>query len=336
MNMRNPFLHLVCLAAACGGAPAESARRSSQTDLVVANGEELNGEELNGEELNGTALGSRLASVSLSGVVLSDGTALDTAWLEGTVFHGTAGAAQFGGADFDRAHFFATSDTGVTVELRVRGITALAPPDDDVWTYGVQFRSDAGWVPLCGGQNDDNQFQFATGLFGNDQGGGVKAIPVSGAWDGRRGVPGAGGKIADSGVFTFGCMGIGAIAKCVYPIGYKPWKTVGGVLLDRHHQACVRLIRADFCGDGTPNTKAGNRVNVYDGVGVQQDTKLWLIEAEWDENGARCFNPLNRSHALLAPCFNDRALAACGAPIDFYLGALLMDETPPLSSLSLF
>ena len=108
----------------------------------------------------------------------------------------------------------------------------------------------------------------------------------------------------------------------------KPWRWWNGQNLDRWHQACVRLIRADFCGDGTPYTVNGQRVNVYDGIGIQQDTRWdWLIEAEWDEKGARCFNPVNRSHSLV-PCFNDRALAVCGLWLDFRLGALLMNETP--------
>jgi len=288
------------------------------------NGESLNGESLNGESLNGRPLGSSVTAVSFNGVTLKSNAVLDSAWLNGTVFYGTSGGVTFSGDDFRKATFSATTDSGATISLRIQGIGQEAPPDDDVWEYQVMWSAGGDWQPLCVDVNGNS----------------VPAIPVNGIWDHRRGVPGGGAKINDPSSFTFACEGMGAVAKCVFPIGYKPWKSVNGVSLDRWHQACVRLIRADFCGDGTPYTVNGQRVNLYDGVGVQQDTRDWLIEAEWDENGARCFNPVNRSHWFV-PCFNDRALAACGAPIDFQSGpdscnpqlglfgcALLMDETP--------
>src|SRR5207237_2167563 len=217
--MKSPCIALLCLLAACGGGvPGEPAHRSSNTDLVVSNGEELNGEELNGEELNGTSLGSRLVSVAFAGAFLKDGTNLDTAWLDGSMFRGTAGTSQFAGMDFEGAHFFAITDTGATVELRVKNLATLSPPDDDVWTYRVQFRSDDGWNALCGFTTTGNFFSG----FSSEP---IRATAVSGVWDGRRGVPGGGAKIADPSVFTLSCMGVGAIAKCISPIGYKPWKT---------------------------------------------------------------------------------------------------------------
>lgn len=291
------------------------------------NGRHLNGRHLNGRHLNGVDLGSTIAAVSFQDVSL-DEEKLDRTWLSGTVFNGWRGEVTYSGTLFAGAQFSGVTDTGVPVDVRIDSIGREAAPDDDVWNYWVSFRIPAtvagdyfeedAWSPACS----------------DDAGVAVAAIPVNGRWDYRTGVRGGGGKIADPDSFTFACKGLGAIAKCLFPIGYKPWKTVKGVSLDRQHQACVRLIRGDFCGTGTPYTVDGSAVDLYDGVGVQKSTAfLWLIEAEWDENGARCFNPLNRSHKLLIPCFNDRALAACGAPIDFWLGALLMNKTPPLSQL---
>src|SRR5207302_1954997 len=51
-----------------------------------------------------------------------------------------------------------------------------------------------------------------------------------------------------------------------------------------------RMIRADYCGDGTSWTVNGRRINVYDGLGVQTDTASWSFEAEWDAHGARCLH----------------------------------------------
>ncbi|TMA30106.1 MAG: hypothetical protein E6J78_00375 [Deltaproteobacteria bacterium] len=333
-----PLFRALCLISsallACGNGQSSLSNGRSSEDVFgngeslngeSLNGESLNGESLNGESLNGTPLGSSVTAVSFSGVQLN-GNVLDSTSLNGTVFSGTGGGTTFSGYAFRRAIFNATTDSGAIISLRIQGISQEAPPNDDVWDYWLTWSADGGdnWQPFCV----------------NASGNTVPAIPVNGIWDHRRGVPGGGAKIDDPSSFTFACKGMGAVAKCVFPIGYKPWKTVNGVSLDRWHQACVRLIRADFCGDGTPYTVNGQRVNLYDGIGVQQDTRYWLIEAEWDENGARCFNPVNRSHWFV-PCFNDRALAVCGAPFDFQRGpdscdprlglfgcTLLMDETP--------
>jgi hypothetical protein len=301
----------------CGGA-AHDPFHSPSTDAVFSNGESLNGESLNGESLNGESLngssfGSSLVSVSFAGASLRRGDSLTSTWLSGTVFYGTDPYESVeSGWDFAGARFQGTTDTGAQMPLYIAGIRQEQWPNDDVWEYWVSFYDGESWNPLCV----------------NSQGYWVPAIPVNGRWNHARGVPGGGAKIADPSSFTFACKGMGAIAKCVYPIGYKPWKTVNGVSLDRAHQACVRLLRGDFCGLGVPYTRNGNRVDIYDGIGIQQDTQpLWLFEAEWDQNGARCFNPLNRSHSFV-PCFNVRALSVCGTPLDYQLGALLMDKTP--------
>jgi hypothetical protein len=316
MPHRTLAISLLAALLACGGGHDPSfAQRSSEAVFANGNnlnGNNLNGNNLNGNNLNGTALGSEVVSVSFRGVTLGD-RPLDWVWLWGTIFVGANEEDFFFGRDFYRAEFQGTTDNGSVLTLRIDGMQQQAPPDDDVWGYKVSFFNGVSWLPLCL----------------NAAGSPSLAIPVNGVWNHAQGVPGGGAKIDDPSAFTFSCMGTGAIAKCVYPIGYKPWKSVKGHSLDRWHQTCVRLIRADFCGNGKPYTTNGQRVDLYDGLGVQRDTEpLWLFEADWDEHGARCFNPLNRSHALLIPCFNDRALSTCGLPIDFMLGAVLMNKTP--------
>lgn len=153
----------------------------------------------------------------------------------------------------------------------------------------------------------------------------VSAIPVAGRWDYRQGVLGGGSKLDDPSTFTFACEG-SAITKCIH-LGYKPWATVNGTSLAGHHQTCTRLIRADFCGDGTSYTVDGQWVNLYDGVGLQQDTEEWYLEAEWDGAGARCFSPHNRYHSHV-PCYLERTQSACGQLSHFSTGTLLMSESP--------
>src|SRR5262249_8280834 len=142
----------------------------------------------------------------------------------------------------------------------------------DVWMYGVSYNaSGTTWTPLCG--------LDATGAP-------ILAIPVAGVWNYSMGVVGGGAYTADPTRFTFGCRG-NATAKRV-EWGYKPWKTVNGVKLTNHHVACTRMVRADYCGDGSTYTVNGTPIDIYDGLGIQLDTAAWQVDAEWQPTGARC------------------------------------------------
>jgi hypothetical protein len=278
------------------------------------NGSNLNGSNLNGSNLNSEALGQTLVSVAYAGALREglSGNKLDAVWLEGTVFHGTQGQQTFSGLDFNQARFQGTLGSGARVWLRVDAMTPHTGPDGDLWTYRVSYQEprDGLWYPVCKGEG----------------GTALDAIPVAGRWDYRHGLPGEGGrKIDDPAAFTFGCEGA-AIAKCVR-WGYKPWASVQGVSLAAHHQTCTRLVRADFCGDGTSHTVTGQWVNLYDTVGIQADTEDWYMEAEWDANGARCFSPHNRSHEHVS-CYDARKESSCGQPGHFSTGTLVMTETP--------
>jgi hypothetical protein len=291
------------------------------------NGSNLNGSNLNGDELNGQGLVRMLVSVDYAGAWLErwgggrpwggEGSArreggLDKVWLDGSVFHGRSRGRHFFGLDFARARFRGNLDDGGQVELRVESITPGMGENRDVWTYRVSYRepADGQWYPLC---QDEN---------GRPAG----AIAVAGRWDYRQGLPGEGGaKYDDPLTFTFACEGA-AIAKCIR-FGYKPWASVNGVSLAAHHQACTRLVRADYCGDGTSHTVNGQWVNVYDTVGVQRDTETWGLEAEWDTGGARCFTDHNRAHAPVS-CPAAPEKTQCGTEASFSTGTLLRSETP--------
>ena len=138
----------------------------------------------------------------------------------------------------------------------------------DIWFYELSYQTTTGWQPLCG----------ADGTTPN------RAIAVAGVW---QPVPGDSAHYAASTTeFTWACQGH-TIAKCV-ELGYKPW--TGYV---DHLQACVRLLRGDFCGDGTTYTVDGIDLNLYDDVGVQADTEDWAPEAAWGPDGAVCVNKHN-------------------------------------------
>ena len=137
--------------------------------------------------------------------------------------------------------------------------------DREVYLYTVLYRSiaDDQWHYLC--QPDP------TGV--------AKATPLAGRWDQT------GAHINDDSI-TFACTN-GALAKCVR-WGYKPWKTVNGESLRDYHQACTRLVRADYCGNGVGHTQDGTLIDVYDRLGIQQRTKKsgMSFEAAWNVDGA--------------------------------------------------
>lgn len=106
------------------------------------------------------------------------------------------------------------------------------------------------------------------------------------------------------GGFELTCTG-GALGKCIR-FGYRPWDTTPeGLPLAAHYQACVRMIRADYCG-GEPTTRDGMRIDLFDDVGINapgEDASL-VFEAGWTPEGAVCVHhtrvPENIDLAALA------------------------------------
>ena len=93
------------------------------------------------------------------------------------------------------------------------------------------------------------------------------------------------------GAITLTCSS-GAVGKCVR-FGYKPWaKGPHGEDLTPYHAACVRMVRADYCGDDQPHTKNGTFIDLYDGLGIQKreakDHPEFAFEAGWAPSGAVC------------------------------------------------
>jgi hypothetical protein len=116
-----------------------------------------------------------------------------------------------------------------------------------------------------------------------------RALAVGGTWDRTGAHQDAPGRI------TLACE-TGAIAKCVR-WGYKPWEAAVGGPLAPLHQACTRMARADYCGNGESHTRDGTPIDLYDARGVlartTRATALWQpdrasFEAAWGPDGAVC------------------------------------------------
>lgn len=104
------------------------------------------------------------------------------------------------------------------------------------------------------------------------------------------------------------CTG-GAEGKCVR-FGYKPWGFgPNQVSLAPYYQACVRLVRADYCGDGVGHTRDGTPIDIFDRIVIQRDETApgMTFEAAWGPEGAVCVR-----HTRLPDVLDSAALAtAC-------------------------
>jgi hypothetical protein len=93
--------------------------------------------------------------------------------------------------------------------------------------------------------------------------------------------------VADGRIAIF-CTG-GALGKCIR-MGYRPWAVRDGVALGPYWRACVKMIRADYCGDDQPTTLNNMLIDLYDRLGIQKpgaNAEL-TFESAWDEDGAIC------------------------------------------------
>ena len=166
-------------------------------------------------------------------------------------------------------------DDGHRVTFRIDSIAAdTRDSEGETHLYGLSMKVGGAWEPYCAPDADGRR----------------AAIPLSGSYD----VSLAKMRVdAGSDTLTFACTS-GAIGKCVR-FGYKPWKAEErAISLGDLHAACVRMIRADYCGNGQAHTVNGTRIDVYDRRGVQMPdpdpSHREQLEAGWSPTGATYLN----------------------------------------------
>lgn len=276
----------------------------------------LVGIDLNGTELEGAPIGeAHLVGVSRSGVLTAKGKVVSV------TLAGSRLMPSSGGASLEAlvgAELVGLLDDGQTVPLVVAAVErAPENHNKDVILYDVDVAASSGSQPLCG--FDDN-------------GARRRAIALAGRWDFSEGTATGGAWVDDPEVFTLACQGF-VVAKCV-EAGYKPWRKAlvcakgegcKVVELAAWHQACTRLLRADYCGDGRSHTVDGVPVNLFDNLGVRSDGEAWRTEAEWDANGARCVATVRRPDQVPA-CFDELVTDDCGDPAHGQDGTLIISE----------
>ena len=275
--------------------------RSVNDNGIEANGVLANGMRLNGMRLNGflTGLIEQVLS-SLNDLEFQSGSLL-RAW------HAASGTykvgAQLNGMAFDID--FEVDGVPQNGQMRIVSVTqSSAQPD--VYFYNIESKNASGvWVSAC--------YDGA----GNP----TEAIAVEGNFDSNTGT-----RTSDVGL-TWACRGA-AIAKAI-EWGYRPWVNTSH---KNHHQAAVRMIRADYCGNGVHHTTNGNPIDVADSMGIQTHESAWNIEAGWGVNGAVCVNTPRKLYwpkNTLNPCSN---LPACGTNPITQMGALLTTRAVPNSN----
>ncbi|MCY1015907.1 ADYC domain-containing protein [Pyxidicoccus sp. MSG2] len=218
-----------------------------------------------------------LGSAALKGVRIEDGRLVAPALVN----------ERFAGAMLQ-----GTASDGQPVEVALCAVETDADDPSLVW-YRIQVwnAESATWANPCTATNRVPA---------------PRALAVPGIWDetgARRDLPGK---------FTFACEN-GAIAKCI-DWGYKPWATKEGRSLQDLHQACTRMVRADYCGDGRSHTQEENPIDMYDEFKLltrtTQASRSWdptkaSFEAAWTPEGASCLARTRDGQAIetiLAQC----------------------------------
>jgi hypothetical protein len=199
------------------------------------------------------------------------------------------------GLYFEGSDLEAVLGNGDTIEIHIDDIST-----DDVPGF-MTYKISVDGVNLCGTDGQGNP---------------VKAYPLNGRWDYATGA-----FIDDPDAWTIACRGA-ALAKC-FEIGYSRFGTnaATGIANSDYHEACVRMIRADYCGNGISTTHDGTLVDVWDKGNTQIRTAeaSLKLEAEWGPNGATCIkhtrwdtSAVGDVDAYIASTCNSRNVA-CGA-----------------------
>ncbi len=206
-------------------------------------------------------------------------------------------------------------DIGDGTTLRIEGVRQdMLDPSGEVLLHRFSVRAgDGAWQNPC---EPDREGQR-------------EGLPIAGRWD-------ADGRFrSDHAKFALSCTS-GAQAKCVR-FGYKPWKqTADGTSLAPLYEACVRMVRADYCGNGEATTRDGTAIDIFDRHGIQRaETGAdFRFEAGWSAEGAVCVaHPRIVEHldldALAARCprLRDALGRECTEQRAHALGALVFNRS---------
>jgi hypothetical protein len=275
---------------------------------VEVEAEVLQDPRTNGVVFDGAAFGSeamRLTGGNIGGLELEN-LAVEQGQFRGTTYV-NGQFVKLSGKDFMFARLqvaldsFDEKNNPITRKMTIY-ISDVYPisADSSILAHQIQvYKEDSQqWAPYCAN--------------------GGSSIPLNGAWD-----PHSKDALGGADLVTLACRD-GALAKCT-EWGYWPWATTldcnedgtkcEWVELGELHQACTRMLRADYCGDGTAHTVDGVAIDVFDDLDISKRVTKWPVEAEWGPDGATCLGHNFRSApaGVKPACFASIAqLPECG------------------------
>ena len=243
----------------------------------LPNGTQTNGRLTNGRLTNGRLTNGRLTNGRLTNGTVVAGTEEENHWvLEAVEIDGglvSAGAALIGMEMDGRL------TDGSIQRVRVSDFSDTTVPGMEL--YKVVFVATGG--SICGDKDGSpiwasilpERFDMSTGAQVSDE----------------------------PNEYTFTCR-FGALQKCQeygYPKDKKAKERKNGVdkvrRFNDYHASCVRMVRADYCGDGVAHTYDGTEIDIYDhlwnnnAIATSTDgSDGFYLEAEWDDDGAHCIN----------------------------------------------
>lgn len=185
---------------------------------------------------------------------------------------------------------------GAAGEMRLR-INAITPDrhTPDVWLHDISAqRADGQWQNVCLPDADGQRL----------------ALPVAGY------TTADGGFVHDPDKLSITCSS-GAQGKCLR-FGYRYWMNgPDGQSLLPQFQACLRMVRADYCGDGKSWTENGTGIDVYDDVGIQvpENKNPMPFEAGWAPDGAVCIHHQRIASKLAPQALQQQCPRLAAAPL---------------------
>ena len=194
--------------------------------------------------------------------------------------------------------------------LRLDAVAAAADArGQPLWLHQLSLRDTAGaWAPLCAPHTDGTR--------------GAILVPGREHSDGT--------VADDDSRYVIACTSA-AQGKCLRA-GYRPWLTGQRALFN----ACIRMLRADYGGDGRSHTEAGRVIDLYDVAAIQRPEmrRGQRFEAGWSEHGAVCVRHVRvATQASLArlqrryPRLRGRVGAICTEAFARAHGALLFNRS---------
>jgi len=267
------------------GSQSEEMRILFNDQLVRAeyreNGEEPNGAKINGAKING----AKINGAKINGTEIQPVTNISA--VTGSLIGFLVATGQnLSGSAFNPSKLTGVLDPSGEAQVEIAGyqqVVQAGLPTMDSYLVIDPVTGES----ICG--RDDTNAP-------------IYAVPMAGLYSLLTGMP-----VMSVGMFTFACR-YAALQKC-NEYGYPDWdnrleyqnaplKTGPSQVRDlaNYHDACVRMVRADYCGDGQGHTINGTTIDIYDNLNFNTEVTSedgsdgYYFEAEWGADGAWCIN----------------------------------------------